>query len=136
MDNNIIYIFDGRGVLHAPLDWYNNLKPETITNRYDELANGKYMPLTEEQIAFHLFHPHYDLYHSFYMLPIPIEEQNNEIRKRRENLYLHQSDPLYMSYVKYKEFGDNAKAEAAYKTWQDKVEEIELKNPYLSEDNV
>lgn len=134
--NNIIYIFSGGGVLEAPIDWYDTLNPEVFTDSYEELiSGGKYMLLSEEQIAFHLKHPDYDLYHSFYMIEVTAEEKNEEIRKIREISYKSQSDPIYMSYLKYKEFGDTQRAEEAYTIWQNKVRQIDSENPYITEES-
>lgn len=135
MQDNIIYIFNRNGVLEAPREWYESLKPEVITTDFEELKTGKYMPLSEEQIAFHRIHPHCNLFHSFYMIPLTIEEQNNQIREIRKGLYKAQSDPLYMAYIKYKELGDPNNAELAYKIWIEKINKIKQDNPYLSEES-
>jgi hypothetical protein len=133
MQYNNIYIFDGAGVLEVPSEWYNGLKPEAVTDNYSELDEGKYMSLSEEQIDFYLAHPNYDLYHLYHMIPIPVETLNMEIEKTRKGLYTAQSDSLYMSYLKYREFGNQGKADSAYAAWKEKLKEIEEKNPYLTE---
>ena len=83
-----------------------------------------------EQIEFNLANPNLDLYNAFYMIPRDTAVVNEEIRKRRENLYNTSTDRLYMAYVKYREFGEEEKAAAAYQEWREAVEKIKQDNPY------
>lgn len=64
------------------------------------------------------------------MIPKDTTIVNEEIRKRRENLYNTSTDRLYMAYVKYREFGEEEKAAAAYQEWREAVEKIKQDNPY------
>ena len=85
---------------------------------------------SSEQIEFNLANPNLDLYNAFYMIPKDTTIVNEEIRKRRENLYNTSTDRLYMAYVKYREFGEEEKAAAAYQEWREAVEKIKQDNPY------
>lgn len=135
MLNNIedkIYLFCAGGFIEAPQDWYNELRDDQFTTDYDEVKNnGLYMIPSQEQIDFNIAHPNLELYNAFYMIPKDTEDVNEEIRKQREALYLSTTDRLYMSYVKYKEFGETEKAEQAYREWKNAVLNVEETNPYL-----
>lgn len=85
---------------------------------------------SSEQIEFNLANPNLDLYNAFYMIPKDTAVVNEEIRKHRENLYNTSTDRLYMAYVKYREFGEEEKAAAAYQEWREAVEKIKQDNPY------
>lgn len=127
-----IYLFCAGGFIEAPQDWYYELRDDQFTTDYDKVKNdGLYMFPSQEQIDFNIAHPNLELYNAFYMIPKDTEDVNEEIRKQREALYLSTTDRLYMSYVKYKEFGETEKAEQAYQEWKNAVLNVEETNPYL-----
>ena len=131
METEKRYLFSNGGVIEAPDDWYSQIPENCFTDKYEDVEKGLYMHLSDEQLKFNLANPGLDLYHAFYMIPISIEEKNEEIRKQRELNYLNTTDRLYMSYIKYKEFGDTARATEAYNNWKNAVIEIETSNPYI-----
>lgn len=135
---NKVYVFDARGIVECTQDWYNSILPENLTTSYEELLLGKHMLASEDQIEFYKTHEDADLYHLFYMLEYTDEEKakiredkNTEISKTREILYKRDSDPLYMSFVKYSAQGLEEKAKEAFSQWMTKVKEIENNNPYI-----
>ena len=69
----------------------------------------------------------------YYMKTPAKSSQNERIRKIRENTYISKSDPLYMAYIKYKEFGEDEAAAKAYNEWKQAVLEIEEANTYITE---
>lgn len=114
----------------SPEDWYKELKESEFVDSYEGLLQGGYMHPSNEQIEFNLANPNLDLYNAFYMIPKDTAVVNEEIRKHRENLYNTSTDRLYMAYVKYREFGEEEKAAAAYQEWREAVEKIKQDNPY------
>ena len=74
-----------------------------------------------------------------YIEPVHEEETvttvtNADIAKQREAAYREESDYLYMAYVKYKEQGLTEKAEETKKEWLAKVDEIDARYPYITEE--
>ena len=125
-----IYLLCSGGMIEAPEDWYKGLKESEFVDSYEGLLQGGYMHPSSEQIEFNLANPNLGLYNAFYMIPKDTTIVNEEIRKRRENLYNTSTDRLYMAYVKYREFGEEEKAAAAYQEWREAVEKIKQDNPY------
>ena len=117
-------------MIEAPEELFKGLKESEFVDSYEGLLQGGYMHPSSEQIEFNLANPNLDLYNAFYMIPKDTTIVNEEIRKRRENLYNTSTDRLYMAYVKYREFGEEEKAAAAYQEWREAVEKIKQDNPY------
>ena len=82
-----IYLLCSGGMIEAPEDWYKGLKESEFVDSYEGLLQGGYMHPSSEQIEFNLANPNLDLYNAFYMIPKDTTIVNEEIRKRRENLY-------------------------------------------------
>lgn len=131
METNKIYLICVGGFIEPPMDWYNSLKKEYFTDSYEGILEGKYYKPSEEQIAFNLANPGLDAYGAFYMIAPTTEELNEEIRKQRQKLYVANTDKLYMAYVRYKEFGEEEKAQKAYKEWKSAVQNIDVTTPYI-----
>lgn len=110
---------------------------DKIVSSIDELTDDdKMLILNEEQSTFYLKYADYvvDDPMAVYNLRTPnLELINSRIKKVRENEYVSKSDKLYMAYLKYKEFGDEATAAKAYQDWKQAVLEIEEANPYITE---
>ena len=94
--------------------------------------------MSEAQIAFSENNPSASIKEIFDMELIviedpiqSIEEKNNIIRQKRQMSYRNESDSLYMSYIKYTELGELEKANAAKSEWLAKVQEIDIRFPYL-----
>lgn len=116
------------------LDPYNY----TVGSTWEDYLNGYWVPMSETQIAFGENNPSASIKEIFDMELIviaepvlTIEEKNNMIRLKRQMLYKNESDSLYMSYVKYTELGELEKASAAKTEWLAKVQEIDIKFPYI-----
>ena len=116
------------------LDPYNY----TVGSTWEDYLNGYWVPMSENQIAFGENNPSASIKEIFDMELIviaepvlTIEEKNNMIRLKRQMLYKNESDSLYMSYVKYTELGELEKASAAKTEWLAKVQEIDIKFPYI-----
>lgn len=132
------YVFSKDGVMEVSEYWEANTDASLFTQDFEELENGKYLYLTEEQIEFYESHRFYDLYHLFYMLPLNEEEQrledekmNKEIEIIRGEEYKEIADPLYMGYVKNQALGNNEKAEDYYNKWLEAIREIKEQHPYI-----
>ena len=100
--------------------------------------NGLWIPMSDAQIAFADEHPTASAKEIFDMkLTVieteepTVEQQNAEIRRKRETVYRRESDSLYMAYVKYSELGELEKANAAKSEWLAKVQEIDIRFPYI-----
>ena len=116
------------------LDSYNY----TVGSTWQDYLNGYWIPMSEAQIAFSENNPSASIKEIFNMELIvieepilSIEEKNNIIRQKRQMSYRNESDSLYMSYVKYLELGELEKANAAKTEWLAKVQEIDIKFPYI-----
>ena len=110
----------------------------TIGRTWLDYMNGHWIPMSDAQIAFADEHPIASAKEIFDMklMLIEIEEptveqQNTIIRKDREMAYRRESDSLYMAYVKYLELGELEKANAAKSEWLAKVQEIDIRFPYI-----
>ena len=107
--------------------------------------NGHWIPMSDAQIAFADEYPTASVKEIFDMkltvieiaeqtveIEEPtVEQQNAIIRKDREIAYRRESDTLYMAYVKYSELGELEKANAAKTEWLAKVQEIDIRFPYI-----
>lgn len=130
-------LFYKSGVMYADESWIAEQDPETFTDNFEELENGKYIFLTEEQEEFYHNHLDFDVYHLYYMLPLNEEEQrledikeNETIENNRGRLYRDMADPLYMGYVKNVALGNTDKATEYYNRWLEVVNQIKEQNPY------
>ena len=110
----------------------------TIGRTWSDYINGRWVPMSDAQIAFSDEHPTASVKEIFDMkLTVietaeqTVEEQNAEIRRKRETVYRRESDSLYMAYVKYSELGELEKANAAKSEWLAKVQEIDIRFPYI-----
>lgn len=118
----------------------------TIGRTWLDYINGRWIPMSDAQIAFADEHPIASAKEIFDMkLTVieteeptvieteepTVEQQNAIIRKDREIAYRRESDSLYMAYVKYSELGELEKANAAKSEWLAKVQEIDIRFPYI-----
>lgn len=110
----------------------------TVGSTWEDYLNGYWIPMSEAQIAFSENNPSASIKEIFDMKLIviedpiqSIEEKNNIIRQKRQMSYRNESDSLYMSYVKYSELGELEKANAAKSEWLAKVQEIDIRFPYI-----
>lgn len=114
----------------------------TVGSTWEDYLNGYWIPMSEAQIVFSENNPSASIKEIFDMELIVIEEpiqsiekKNNIIRQKRQMSYRNESDSLYMSYVKYIELGELEKANAAKTEWLAKVQEIDIRFPYLYNNN-
>lgn len=132
------YVFFTGGMTVGTEEWYNDILPENFATSYEEIVNeGKMMLASDAQIEFYKKHQDYDLYHLFYMLTLTEEEQqakkeeeNAQIKRKREINYKNNADPLYMAYVKNSALGNTEKANDYYNQWLNAVQKIKEENPY------
>ena len=110
----------------------------TVGNTWVDYKNGLWIPMSDAQIAFADEHPTASAKEIFDMkLTVieteepTVEQQNTAIRRERKMAYRYESDSLYMSYVKYTELGELEKANAAKSEWLAKVQEIDIRFPYI-----
>lgn len=103
-----------------------------------DYMNGFWIPMSEAQVKFADEHPTATAREIFDMKMVivelyqpPQEEENENIRLQREIAYKEESDSFYMAYVKYNELGDGEKAAAAKANWLQKVQEIDMRLPYV-----
>lgn len=114
----------------------------TIGRIWLDYINGQWIPMSDAQIAFADEHPTASAKEIFDMkLTVieteepTVEQQNAAIRREREMAYRRESDSLYMAFVKYSELGELEKANAAKTEWLAKVQEIDIRFPYLYNNN-
>ena len=114
----------------------------TIGRTWLDYINGKWIPMSDAQIAFADEHPTASAKEIFDMkLTVieteepTVEQQNAAIRREREMAYRRESDSLYMAFAKYSELGELEKANAAKTEWLAKVQEIDIRFPYLYNNN-
>ena len=110
----------------------------TIGRTWLDYMNGHWIPMSDAQIAFADEHPTASAKEIFDMkLTVieteepTVEQQNVAIRRERRMAYRRESDSLYMAYVKYSELGELEKANAAKSEWLAKVQEIDIRFPYI-----
>ena len=110
----------------------------TIGRTWLDYMNGHWIPMSDAQIAFADEHPIasakeiFDMKLTVIEIEEPtVEQQNTIIRKDREMAYRLESDSLYMAFAKYSELGELEKANAAKSEWLAKVQEIDIRFPYI-----
>ena len=110
----------------------------TIGRTWSDYMNGHWIPMSDAQIAFADEHPIasakeiFDMKLTVIEIEEPtVEEQNAIIRKDREMAYRRESDSLYMAFAKYSELGETEKAATAKANWLQKVQEIDMRLPYV-----
>ena len=110
----------------------------TVGNTWVDYKNGLWIPMSDAQIAFADEHPTASAKEIFDMkLTVietkepTVEQQNAAIKREREMTYRRESDSLYMAFAKYSELGELEKANAAKSEWLAKVQEIDIRFPYL-----
>ena len=115
-------------------------KNYTVGNTWMDYMNGLWIPMSDAQIAFADEHPTASAKEIFDMKLTVIEtveltkdEQNASIRREREMAYRRESDSLYMAFAKYSEFGETEKAATAKAAWLAKIQEIDMRLPYVTE---
>lgn len=103
-----------------------------------DYMNGFWIPMSEAQVKFADEHPTASAKEIFDMkLTVietkepTVEQQNAAIKREREMAYRRESDSLYMAFVKYTELGELEKANAAKSKWLAKVQEIDIRFPYI-----
>ena len=114
----------------------------TIGRTWSDYINGRWIPMSDSQIAFADEHPTASAKEIFDMkLTVietkepTVEQQNAAIKREREMAYRRESDSLYMAFAKYSELGELEKANAAKSEWLAKVQEIDIRFPYLYNNN-
>ena len=112
----------------------------TIGRTWLDYMNGHWIPMSDAQIAFADEHPIasakeiFDMKLTVIEIEEPtVEEQNAIIRKDREMAYRRESDSLYMAFAKYLELGETEKAATAKAAWLAKIQEIDMRLPYVTE---
>ena len=110
----------------------------TVGSTWLDYMNGLWIPMSDAQIAFADEHPSASAKEIFDMKLTVIEtveltkdEQNASIRREREMAYRRESDSLYMAFAKYLELGETEKAATAKANWLQKVQEIDMRLPYV-----
>lgn len=130
---------NGSAIL-ATDEWLANLAEEDIATAFDELVEGKYLLLSDEQSAFFETKDPDEIYTAeqiFYMQHTPnnvvLQHKIDRVKDIRRALYKSESDPLYIEYQKDLALGDFNKADETKEKWIAKVQEIEENNPYPTE---
>lgn len=110
----------------------------TVGRTWLDYMNGHWIPMSDTQIAFADEHPTasakeiFDMKLTVIKTAEPtVEEQNAAIRREREMAYRRESDTLYMAFAKYSELGETEKAATAKANWLQKVQEIDMRLPYV-----
>ena len=125
-----MYILSDVGVINVDEEYCKDL---SLTNKYDEILEGKFLIIDGERLEFYLNNLNKDLsVENIYYMTLPSNESYNEkVRIKRERLYKSESDSIYMSFIKYSALGQDDKAKEAYDQWLAKVKQIEEENPYI-----
>ena len=125
-----MYILSDVGVIN---DDEENCKDLSLTDKYDEILEGKFLIIEGDRLEFYLNNLNKDLsVENIYYMTLPSNESYNEkVRIKRERLYKTESDSIYMSFIKYSALGQDDKAKEAYDQWLAKVKQIEEENPYI-----
>ena len=114
--------------------WYE-IASNYIVDSLDKMDENSYLLLDGDMLQFYLDNKDKNLsYQEIISMTIPsdyVYKRNLEIENTRKHKYTYESDPLYMSYVKYIALGQDEKASKAYNQWIAKVKEIEEANPYI-----
>lgn len=125
-----MYILSDVGVINVNEDYCKDL---SLTDKYDEILEGKFLIIEGDRLEFYLNNLNKDLsVENIYYMTLPSNESYNEkVRMKRERLYKSESDSIYMSFIKYSALGQDDKAKEAYDQWLAKVKQIEEENPYI-----
>ena len=125
-----MYILSDVGVINVDEEYCKDL---SLTNKYDEILEGKFLIIEGDRLEFYLNNLNKDLsVENIYYMTLPSNESYNEkVRIKRERLYKSESDSIYMSFIKYSALGQDDKAKEAYDQWLAKVKQIEEENPYI-----
>lgn len=125
-----MYILSDVGVINVDEEYCKNL---SLTDKYDEILEGKFLIIEGDRLEFYLNNLNKDLsVENIYYMTLPSNESYNEkVRIKRERLYKVESDSIYMSFIKYSALGQDDKAKEAYDQWLAKVKQIEEENPYI-----
>ena len=125
-----MYILSDVGVINVDEEYCKDL---SLTDKYDEILEGKFLIIEGDRLEFYLNNLNKDLsVENIYYMTLPSNESYNEkVRIKRERLYKSESDSIYMSFIKYSALGQDDKAKEAYDQWLTKVKQIEEENPYI-----
>lgn len=125
-----MYILSDVGVINVDEEYCKDL---SLTDKYDEILEGKFLIIEGDRLEFYLNNLNKDLsVENIYYMTLPSNESYNEkVRMKRERLYKSESDSIYMSFIKYSALGQDDKAKEAYDQWLAKVKQIEEENPYI-----
>ena len=125
-----MYTLSDVGVINVNEDYCKDL---SLTDKYDEILEGKFLIIEGDRLEFYLNNLNKDLsVENIYYMTLPSNESYNEkVRIKRERLYKSESDSIYMSFIKYSALGQDDKAKEAYDQWLAKVKQIEEENPYI-----
>ena len=125
-----MYILSDVGVINVSEEYCKDL---SLTDKYDEILEGKFLIIEGDRLEFYLNNLNKDLsVENIYYMTLPSNESYNEkVRMKRERLYKSESDSIYMSFIKYSALGQDDKAKEAYDQWLAKVKQIEEENPYI-----
>ena len=125
-----MYILSDVGVINVNEDYCKDL---SLTDKYDEILEGKFLIIEGDRLEFYLNNLNKDLsVENIYYMTLPSNESYNEkVRIEREGLYKAESDSIYMSFIQYSALGQDDKAKEAYDQWLAKVKQIEEENPYI-----
>ena len=125
-----MYILSDVGVINVNEEYCKDL---SLTDKYDEILEGKFLIIEGDRLEFYLNNLNKDLsVENIYYMTLPSNESYNEkVRIKRERLYKSESDSIYMSFIKYSALGQDDKAKEAYDQWLAKVKQIEEENPYI-----
>lgn len=125
-----MYILSDVGVINVDEEYCKDL---SLTDKYDEILEGKFLIIEGDRLEFYLNNLNKDLsVENIYYMTLPSNESYNEkVRIKRERLYKSESDSIYMSFIKYSALGQDDKAKEAYDQWLAKVKQIEEENPYI-----
>lgn len=125
-----MYILSDVGVINVSEEYCKDL---SLTDKYDEILEGKFLIIEGDRLEFYLNNLNKDLsVENIYYMTLPSNESYNEkVRIKRERLYKSESDSIYMSFIKYSALGQDDKAKEAYDQWLAKVKQIEEENPYI-----
>ena len=125
-----MYILSDVRVINVDEEYCKDL---SLTDKYDEILEGKFLIIEGDRLEFYLNNLNKDLsVENIYYMTLPSNESYNEkVRMKRERLYKSESDSIYMSFIKYSALGQDDKAKEAYDQWLAKVKQIEEENPYI-----
>lgn len=131
-----IYYINKITVGSVDKDFFEEYMQDKVVANLEDLTDDTILILNEEQTIF--FQKYADLLiddpiSTYYMKTPSDDILNEEVRRKREAEYKSTTDSLYMAYIKYKEFGKEEEATAAYNKWKQAVLEVGEANPYITE---